>query len=133
WLRLDPPWAHTLVLLVGFGGFFFLGMEAYVVSLANVRHYLRREGLARFTFPVIATLHALSAGGGYLGRAPPLTAWALLGDGSRVLSSAYQSLLRPWPLALVAFTFVVTVTASEVLLRVNRFALARVGAHRGGH
>lgn len=130
WQNMNPTRSQWVLWLTGFGVFCLIGMEAYVLSIANVRHYLRREGLGRYTVPVILGLHAACAMGIYLGRVARFNSWDLAGNSHLVLAEVHRSLLRPWTLVLVGFTFVVTVTAAEVLQRVNLLAAARVARRR---
>jgi uncharacterized membrane protein len=64
--------------------------------------------------------------GVYLGRVHRFNSWDLVGDWQAILADAVAHLSRPWPFALVAFTFVVTAVACEVLVRVNLAALRAV-------
>ncbi len=117
-LESEPSWVRATVLVSGFGAFFLIGLEAYALSIVNLRHYL-----GRVVVPLELGIHALAAVGVYLGRVQRFNSWDLLGNGHAVLRVLHQS-LRPWPIALMTFTFVVTTVACEVLLRVNRVALA---------
>ena len=120
-LESEPSWLQAIVLLSGFGAFILIGLEAYTLSIANLRHYLGRT-----VAPVELGLHGLAAVGVYLGRVQRFNSWDLLGNGHAVMHTLLKS-LRPWPVVLITFTFVVTVVACETLLRVNVLAARAVG------
>ncbi len=120
-----PPWVRATVLLSGFGAFILIGLEAYALSIANLRHYL-----GRVVVPLEPCLHALAAVGVYLGRVQRFNSWDLIGNADAVVHVLHTS-LRPWPFALMGFMFVVTAVACEVLLRVNRTALVLARALAG--
>jgi uncharacterized membrane protein len=127
-LRAETSWRHALVLLAGFGTFFFLGFEAYVLCILNLRDFLHRT-VSRWTAVAIElTLHGLSAVGIYLGRVHRFNSWDLLRDTDVILRQAAVQLTRPWPFILVAGTFVVTAGLCEVLLRATRVAVRMLPA-----
>ncbi|MGH9226743.1 MAG: DUF1361 domain-containing protein [Acidimicrobiales bacterium] len=116
-LRAESSWADAVVLLAGAAVFFLAGLEAYALCIANLRHYL-----GRVIVPLELAIHAAVAVGIYLGRVLRFNSWDLLGNAHLVVDGARDALSRPWPLALVVFTFCVTAVACEALLRVNLLA-----------
>jgi len=120
-LRAETSWLDAAILLVGAGLFFLAGLEAYVLCIVNLRHYL-----GRVIVPLEVAIHGLVAVGIYLGRVVRSNSWDLLGEAHLVVGAAVDALSRPWPAVLVAFTFVVTAVACEVLLRLNLAAARAV-------
>jgi uncharacterized membrane protein len=87
--------------------FMLIGMEAYVVSLINLGHYLQRQGKRHWISPIEFGLHALCAFGIYLGRFPRFNSWDLLTNPTKIAGFLVQDLFRPWPWAVMVTTFVV--------------------------
>lgn len=82
------------------------GFEAYVLSLINQGHYLKRQGAGRFVLWSELAVHGLCAIGIYLGRFPRLNSWDLVTDPGNVLLVALNDLTAKRPLVVIVLTFV---------------------------
>jgi uncharacterized membrane protein len=89
---------NTLVLLPKYALFVFIGFEAYVLSLMNLGHYLKQQGLASAVLQVELVLHGLCAIGVYLGRFERFNSWDLMTRPHHVFHSLAENLLDPRPL-----------------------------------
>jgi uncharacterized membrane protein len=83
------------------------GFEAYVVSLINQRHYLRRQGAQHYVFASELLTHALCAIGVYLGRFRRFNSWDFVTDPGNILLSTLDDLTTKRPLFVIVIIFVV--------------------------
>lgn len=83
------------------------GFEAYVVSLINQGHYLKRQGAGKFVVWAELITHALCAIGVYLGRFQRFNSWDLVTDPGYVFLSTANDLTAKRPLLVIAITFVI--------------------------
>ncbi|UBF23605.1 DUF1361 domain-containing protein [Kovacikia minuta CCNUW1] len=90
---------HVLAILSGF--------EAYVVSVMNQGHYLKRQGWKHLIVWIELITHALCAVGIYLGRFRRLNSWDLVSDPENVLFNTLNDLTSKLPLLVIAVTFVI--------------------------
>ncbi len=104
-----PVSVLVLVLVPLYGVVLLLAFEAYVVSLLNVREYLRAIGRARLVLPAELTLNAACAVGIYFGRFERFNSWAVLTGLDNLAGSIIDSGLKERPATLIAVTFVVLV------------------------
>jgi uncharacterized membrane protein len=102
-------WTVVLIWMPQYFLFMLIGFEAYVLSLINMGHYLKKQGLGRWVGPAELTLHALCAVGIYLGRFPRFNSWDLITGPKRLLLHISQELLHPEPVAIMLVTFGVIV------------------------
>jgi len=83
------------------------GFEAYVVSLINQRHYLRRQGAKPYILASELLTHGLCAIGVYLGRFRRFNSWDFVTDPGNILLSALDDLTTKRPLFVIVIIFVV--------------------------
>ena len=102
-----PLWTVVLVLIPQYLIFILVGVEAYVASLINLGHYLRRHGRRQWIRPAELTLHALCAIGSYLGRFPRFNSWDIVTGPHRVAVYLVKALLTPESLAVMVVTAVI--------------------------
>jgi uncharacterized membrane protein len=100
-------WFIALVLVPLYVLFLAAGFEAYVLSLINVGHYLRQNGLARYILPMELGIHALSAIGIYLGRFLRFNSWDLITRLHSVTNSVVDGLTSTEALLAMMVTFFV--------------------------
>jgi uncharacterized membrane protein len=92
------------------------GFEAYVISVMNLSHYLRRQGVKQFVLPAELMTHALSALGIYLGRFQRFNSWDLVTEPDEVLIGVMNNLTDRRPLLVIIITFIV-ITVSYWLMK----------------
>lgn len=115
---------HLLAILSGF--------EAYVFSLINQGHYLKRQGAKRYILWAELAAHALCAIGIFLGRFRRLNSWDLVTAPNNVLQMTIDDLTAKRPLLVIAVTFLI-ITAFYWLMKqitlglVLRIRYARLG------
>ncbi|MBE9046206.1 DUF1361 domain-containing protein [Pleurocapsales cyanobacterium LEGE 10410] len=90
---------HLLAILVGW--------EAYVISLINQSHYLRKHGARKLVFPSELLTHALCAVGIFLGRFRRFNSWDLVTKPDVLMVSTLSDLTTKKPLLVIAITFVI--------------------------
>ncbi len=90
---------HLFAILSGFG--------AYVISLINQGHYLRRQGAKQFIFMAELLVHALSALGVYMGRFLRFNSWDLITDPGNLLLITFNDVTSKFPAVVIIITFIV--------------------------
>ena len=90
---------HTLAILAGW--------EAYVISLINQSHYLKKHGAKRFVFASELITHALCAIGIFIGRFRRFNSWDLVTKPDVLFVSTISDLTTKKPLLVIAITFIV--------------------------
>ncbi|WP_448570953.1 DUF1361 domain-containing protein [Trichothermofontia sp.] len=100
-------WIITLIFIPLHLFAILAGLEAYVISLLNQGHYLKRVGAQRFVLGAELLAHALCAIGIYLGRFKRFNSWDLLTQPSTVFIDALNQLTSKRPLAVMILTLVV--------------------------
>ncbi len=83
------------------------GFEAYVISLINQGHYLKRQGQGQWVLRSEMAVHALCALGIFLGRFRRLNSWDLVTDPGNVLLSTIDDLTAKRPLLVIFVTFMI--------------------------
>lgn len=134
-------WTIALIWLPQYLLFMLIGSEAYVLSLINLGHYLKKQGLHRhWAIAAELSLHALCALGIYLGRVPRFNSWDVVTHPGHIGAFVMQNVLRPQPLAAMVATGGV-IAVMYWLLKHMSLALAlywqtgragRMADHRGG-
>jgi uncharacterized membrane protein len=105
--RYPSVYLITLVVLPSYLIFFFIGFEAYVLSLINLGHYLSNQGRKHWILPTEFLVHGLSALGIYLGRFQRFNSWDLVTQPHNLASDILHDLAMKRPLVVIAVTFVV--------------------------
>lgn len=104
-------WIITLIFIPLHTFAILAGLEAYVISLLNQGHYLKRVGAKQGVLAAELAAHALCAIGIYLGRFKRFNSWDLITQPGAVLLDTLNQLTSKRPLAVTIMTFVIiTVT-----------------------
>ncbi len=102
------------------------GFEAYVVSVMNQGHYLRRQGAEKFVFPAELILHALNAIGVYLGRFRRFNSWDFVTDPGNIFASTFDDLTTKRPLIVIFATFVIITVFYWLMKQITLGVVLRV-------
>lgn len=102
------------------------GFEAYVVSLINQGHYLKRQGAGKFVVWAELITHALSAIGVYLGRFRRFNSWDLVTEPDNVIHTAANDLTAKLPLAVIVITFVIITVFYWLIKQITLGLLLRI-------
>jgi uncharacterized membrane protein len=100
-------WIITLVLIPAHLFAIVAGFEAYVLSLMNLGHYLRYQGVGKYTLWAELITHALCAVGVYLGRFKRFNSWDFLAQPDDLARSVIDDLTSKRPVLMMAITFVI--------------------------
>ena len=98
-------WITTLIFIPLHLLAIWAGWEAYVVSLINQGHYLKKHGAKRFVFASEILTHALSAVGIFLGRFRRFNSWDFVTKPDILFMSTISDLTAKKPLLVIAITF----------------------------
>ena len=82
------------------------GMEAYVISVMNQGHYLKKQGAGKFLVWAELITHALSAIGVYLGRFRRFNSWDLVTQPNIVITDSLNDLTSKRPVVVIVITFI---------------------------
>ena len=102
------------------------GLEAYVVSLINQGHYLRRQGAGKFVIWAELIVHSLCAVGVYLGRFRRFNSWDLVTQPRIVFIKTINDLTTKQPLLVIAITFVAIAVSYWLMKQVTLGLLLRI-------
>lgn len=100
-------WITTLIFIPLHLAAIFLGWEAYVISLINQSHYLKKQGAKKFIFASELITHGLSAIGIYLGRFRRFNSWDLVTQPNVLLDSTIDDLTTKKPWLVIWITFII--------------------------
>lgn len=100
-------WITTLVFIPLHLLAIWAGWEAYVVSVINQGHYLKRHGAVKFVFVSELIIHALSAIGIFLGRFRRFNSWDVVTKPDILFMSTISDLTAKKPLVVIAITFII--------------------------
>lgn len=102
------------------------GFEAYVISVMNLSHYLRRQGVKQFVLLAELMTHALCSLGIYLGRFQRFNSWDLVTEPDEVLIGVMNNLTARRPLLVIAITFVVITVSYWLMKQVTLGIILRI-------
>jgi len=108
---------HLFAILTGF--------QAYVISVMNQSHYLRRIGAAHYILWAELITHALSAIGVFLGRFRRYNSWDFVTDPGNIVLSALDDLTSKRPLAVIIASFIVLTGLYWIAKQINLGLLLR--------
>ena len=100
-------WITTLVFIPLHLLAISIGWEAYVISLINQGHYLKKQGAKKFIFASELMTHALCAIGIFLGRFRRFNSWDLVTQPDILLTSTISDLTAKKPLLVIIITLVI--------------------------
>ncbi|OIP69604.1 MAG: hypothetical protein AUK43_12390 [Oscillatoriales cyanobacterium CG2_30_40_61] len=109
-------WIITLVFIPLHVFAIMAGLQAYVLSLINQGHYLKRQGVKQYIFASEIMTHLLCAIGVYLGRFRRFNSWDLVTQPDVVFLKTIDDLTDKKPLIVIIITFVV-ITISYTLMK----------------
>lgn len=109
---------HLFAILIGF--------EAYVVSLINQGHYLKRQQAEKFIVWAELITHGLCAVGVYLGRFQRFNSWDLVTEPGNILLTTANELTAKRPLLVIVITFVVITVFYWLIKQVTLGLLLRI-------
>jgi len=112
-------WIITLVFIPLHVFAILAGLEAYVISLLNQSHYLKRAGAKQFVHWAEFLAHALCAIGIYLGRFRRFNSWDLITQPRTVLIDTLDYLTSKRPLLVIIVTFLIITGAYWIAKQVT--------------
>lgn len=101
------------------------GFEAYVISLINQGHYLKRQGQRQLVMWMELAVHMLCAIGIYLGRFRRFNSWDLVTEPGNVLVVTIDDLTAKLPLLVIAITFVILTILYWIMKQITLGLLLR--------
>jgi uncharacterized membrane protein len=105
--EISSAWKITLVIVPTYIIFIGVGWFSYVFSLINIRRYLRRHYLDKYTALTEMSLHLLCAIGIYIGRFIRFNSWSLVSEPKQFLSVLPGELMGKFPLVVILLTFLI--------------------------
>lgn len=95
------------------------GFQAYVISVMNQSHYLKRLGAEKFIVWSELITHALAAIGVFLGRFRRYNSWDLVTDPGNILISTIDDLTSSRPFIVMAISFVILTVLYWIVKQIN--------------
>lgn len=96
------------------------GFEAYVVSLINQSHYLKKQGIGqKLVWASEIVIHLLCAVGVYIGRFRRFNSWDLITGPGNVVSTTLDDLTSKQPVAVMIITFLILTVFYWVMKQVT--------------
>jgi uncharacterized membrane protein len=115
---------HVVAILSGF--------EAYVISLLNQGHYLKRQGGKRLVVWSELATHVLCAIGIYMGRFRRFNSWDLVTDPTSVLTRTMDDLTSKRPVFVIVITFVILTVFYWLMKQITLGLILRIRDARSG-
>ncbi|VXD22499.1 conserved membrane hypothetical protein [Planktothrix serta PCC 8927] len=115
-------WIITLIFIPLHTFAILSGLEAYVVSLINQNHYLRKQGAKQYIFLSEILTHLLCAIGVFMGRFRRFNSWDLVTQPDVVFVKTLDDLTTKKPLLVIFITFL-AITISYSLMKQVTFGL----------
>lgn len=125
-------WIITLIFIPLHTFAILAGLEAYVISLLNQGHYLKRVGAKQVVLAAELAAHALCAIGIYLGRFKRFNSWDLITQPGAVLLDTLNQLTSKRPLAVTIMTFVIITVTYWLAKQVTIGVILRIRQLRQG-
>ncbi|NEP03011.1 MAG: DUF1361 domain-containing protein [Symploca sp. SIO2E9] len=126
-------WVITLVLIPQHLLAILTGFEAYVLSLINLGHYLRVQGVGKMVLWAELITHALCAVGVYLGRFRRFNSWDLITKPEDVAIGVLDDLTTKRPVLVIAVTFVILTVFYWLIKQVTLAIILRVRQRGSDH
>ena len=124
-------WIITLVLIAPHLIAIAAGFEAYVLSLINLCHYLRKQGVGKFVIWAELMTHALCAIGVYLGRFKRFNTWDFITKPDDLARTVIDDLTAKRPVLMIAVTFVVLAVLYWLMKQVTLGLVLLIRYRRG--
>jgi len=125
-------WVIALVFVPFHVTAILFGFEAYVVSLVNQAHYLKRQGCARYILWSELATHGLCAVGVYLGRFRRFNSWDLVTDPGNIILSTLDDLTSKRPLFVMVVTAAILTVLYWLAKQISLGIVLRVRYARSG-
>ncbi|UZQ53579.1 DUF1361 domain-containing protein [Trichothermofontia sichuanensis B231] len=125
-------WIITLIFIPLHTFAILAGLEAYVISLLNQGHYLKRVGAKQFVLGAELLAHVLCAIGIYLGRFKRFNSWDLITQPGAVLLDTLNQLTSKRPLAVTIMIFVIITVTYWLTKQVTIGVILRIRQLRQG-
>jgi uncharacterized membrane protein len=126
---IQSVWIITLILIPLYSVVILAGLEAYVISLINLGHYLHRIGKSQWILWVELITHSLCAIGIYWGRFLRFNSWDFITQPDALVTKGVEELLGKQPLVIMAITFTILVSLQWIMKRVTLGFVAQL--HKG--
>jgi uncharacterized membrane protein len=104
---ISSVWEITLVIVPTYIVFIGIGWLSYVLSLVNIRRYLSKLQLDRYSTIAELSLHFLCAIGIYIGRFLRFNSWSLVTQPRQFLQVLPGELIGKFPLVVILLTFLI--------------------------
>jgi len=119
-------WITTLVFIPLHVSAILIGWEAYVISLINQGHYLKKQGARKFVFPSELITHGLCAIGIFLGRFRRFNSWDLVTKPDILITSAIEDLTDEKPLLVILLTWMILIVLYWLTKQITLGTLLRI-------
>ncbi|WP_019508191.1 DUF1361 domain-containing protein [Pleurocapsa sp. PCC 7319] len=119
-------WITTLVFIPLHSLAIFIGWEAYVISLINQSHYLKKQGARKYIFASELITHALCAIGIFLGRFRRFNSWDLVTKPDILFVSTIGDLTAKKPLLVIAITWIILMILYWLTKQITLGTLLRI-------